>query len=88
MVQTAYAPDDATQNIEQQWKYINQEEMMNTKLKCVFELPSEENEASEKPAGISPIQKVPVQTVPPSTQPNESELQKAAAEVTNTLFFS
>lgn len=82
MVQTVIAPDDSTLNFEQQWKEISQDQLMDTKLKCVFELPPEQNESQEanETAKIS-SPKAPVQTVPTTTNSNDPELQKAAAEV-------
>lgn len=79
MVQTVYAPDSDA-NLEQLWKDISPEQMMDSKLKCVFELPTDQNDAPhEEPIKISP--KVPVQTTSPPSSNIETELEKAAAEV-------
>lgn len=93
MVQTVIAPDDSTLNFEQQWKEISQDQLMDTKLKCVFEMPPEQNEAFEanETAKIS-SPKTAAQSPPTSTTTNEAELQKAAAEVRvpqtkNTRFY-
>lgn len=82
MVQTVIAPEDSTLNFEQQWKEIIQDQLMDTKLKCVFEMPPELNESyefNETAKASSP--KATVQAPPPATNTNDSELQKAAAEV-------
>lgn len=86
MVQTVIAPDDMSGNFEQQWRDISPDQLMDTKLKCVFELPAEqvENQPSEETAKTSP--KVPfVQSAPLNTNSADSELQKAAAEVSFIL---
>lgn len=76
MVQTVIAPDGDV-NLDQLWKDISPDQLMDSKLKCVFELPAEQNETQEEPSNASP--KVPVQTTANNTV--ESELQKAAREV-------
>lgn len=76
MVQTVIAPDGDV-NLDQLWKDISPDQLMDSKLKCVFELPAEQNETQEEPSKASP--KIPVQTTANNT--GESELQKAAAEV-------
>lgn len=45
MVQTVFAPDDPQVNFEQFWKSIPADQLMDSKLKCVFEMPAEQNEA-------------------------------------------
>lgn len=82
MVQTVIAPEDSTLNFEQQWKEISQDQLMDTKLKCVFEMPPDQNEAQEvnETAKMS-SPKAPVPSAPSTISTNESELQKAAAEV-------
>lgn len=79
MVQTLFAPDSDT-NLEQVWKDVGPDQMMDSKLKCVFELPPEQNDAPhEEPPKVSP--KAPVQTSAPPSSSLETELEKAAAEV-------
>lgn len=81
MVQTVFAPDEEY-NLERLWKDINPEQLMDSKLKCVFELPPEQNEApAEEPHKVSPKPSLPL-TIQSSTATTESELEKAAAEVT------
>lgn len=41
MVQTMFAPDTATESHESLWKEAKPDELMDSKLKCVFELPTE-----------------------------------------------
>lgn len=83
MVQTVIAAEDANLNFEQQWKEITPENLMDTKLKCVFELPVDQNDTNnqEEPA-VKASPKAPVQqAAPPNINSVEVELQKAAAEV-------
>ena len=77
MVQTLFAPDGDV-NLEQLWKEIGPEQLMDSKLKCVFEMPVEQNESQEEPAKASPKAPV-VQSVPNNAI--DPELQKAAEEV-------
>ncbi|GJQ79687.1 hypothetical protein Trydic_g5835 [Trypoxylus dichotomus] len=76
MVQTVFAPDGDLSS-DQIWKDVFPEKIMDSKLKCVFELPDEQKEAQEEPVKTSP--KVAVQQA--VTTNLEVELQKAAAEV-------
>lgn len=48
MVQTAIAPHADVVNFEQAWKEIKLEDTMDSKLKCVFELPPEQNEPDDE----------------------------------------
>lgn len=76
MVQTVFAPDGEI-NLEQLWKEISAEQLMDSKLKCVFEMPVEQNESQEDQNKASPKSIT-------STEANSSvasELQKAAQEV-------
>lgn len=76
MVQTVFAPDGEV-NLEQLWKVLSPEQLMDSKLKCVFEMPVEQNESQEDPTKSSP------KSIS-STEVNNSvvtELQKAAQEV-------
>lgn len=86
MVQTVFAPDGDYQ-FEQLWKDINPEQLMDSKLKCVFELPPELNEVpAEEPHKVSPKPSVPTTAafVPSANSTGvDSELEKAAAEVMN-----
>lgn len=88
MVQTVLAPDDLNSEFETMWKKVSPEQLMDTKLKCVFEMPAEQNEVQEQqepPLKTSP--KAPVQaSAPPATNLIETELQKAAAEVREQSF--
>ncbi|KAJ8964940.1 hypothetical protein NQ317_007678 [Molorchus minor] len=76
MVQTVFAPEGEI-NLEQLWKEISPEQLMDSKLKCVFEMPAEQNESHEDPNKASP--KSVTTTEANNTVP--SELQKAAQEV-------
>ncbi|XP_023013355.1 LOW QUALITY PROTEIN: vesicle-associated membrane protein-associated protein B/C [Leptinotarsa decemlineata] len=78
MVQTVFAPEGEI-NLEQLWKEITPEQLMDSKLKCVFEMPPEHTEisGSDDTAKFSPKTAAPV--LP--TNSADSELQKAAQEV-------
>ncbi|KAJ8968914.1 hypothetical protein NQ317_004873 [Molorchus minor] len=78
MVQTVFAPEGEI-NLEQLWKEISPEQLMDSKLKCVFEMPAEQNESHEDPNKASP--KSVTTTEANNTVP--SELQKAAQEVSS-----
>lgn len=83
MVQTVYAPDSGEINFDQLWKEISPDQLMDSKLKCVFEWPVEQqNESHDEPNKASPKQVI------ASNVPNSApdELQKAAQEV-NTFTF-
>lgn len=80
MVQTVFAPDGDV-NLDQFWKDISPDQLMDSKLKCVFELPAEQNQTQEEPSNASP--KAPVQTT--ANNGVESELRKAAREVSVIL---
>lgn len=81
MVQTVFAPDGDI-NLEQLWKDISADQLMDSKLKCVFELPAEQNEVKEEPAKASP--KAPVQTAVNNAV--EQEAKKTTVEVNIALF--
>ncbi|XP_018327754.1 vesicle-associated membrane protein-associated protein B/C [Agrilus planipennis] len=82
MVQTVFAPDEEF-NLEQLWREISPEQLMDSKLKCVFELPVDQNESQasvqEEVAKLSPKVTSPTSTTASSNL--EAELEKAAAEV-------
>lgn len=79
MVQTVYAPEGEI-NLEQLWKEITPEQLMDSKLKCVFELPVEQNEgvATEEVSKFSPKTALAAAV---TNNAVEAELQKAAQEV-------
>lgn len=78
MVQTAFAPEGEF-NMDQLWKEITPEQLMDSKLKCVFDLPAEQNESSDDPTKFSPKAASTNASAPNNSV--ESELQKAAQEV-------
>ncbi|KAG5894022.1 hypothetical protein JTB14_018127 [Gonioctena quinquepunctata] len=87
MVQTVFAPEGEV-NLEQLWKEITPEQLMDSKLKCVFEMPPELAASGEQVAGsgaadesnkFSPKAAGTVSAVPNSLV--EAELHKAAQEV-------
>jgi len=79
MVQTLFAPDGDV-NIEQLWKEIGPDQLMDSKLKCVFEMPVEQNESNQEgePANKASPKAV---VAPIPNNAIDPELQKAAEEV-------
>lgn len=53
MVQTVFAPEGDI-NVEQLWKEITADQLMDSKLKCVFEMPVEQDETAEDATKFSP----------------------------------
>lgn len=53
MVQTVFAPEGDI-NVEQLWKEITPDQLMDSKLKCVFEMPAEQEETAEDSTKFSP----------------------------------
>lgn len=87
MVQTVFAPD-GDYHFELLWRDINPEQLMDSKLKCVFEVPAELADPPEEPYKVSPKKSAPTTAafVPSANSTGaESELEKAAAEVTNCV---
>lgn len=93
MVQTVFAPDELSMNFEQQWKEISPDQLMDTKLKCVFEMPPDSNK-KESAEQEEPVEKEFKQSAPApvfataysmSSQSQESDI-KAITEVRNITF--
>ncbi|KAL0902515.1 hypothetical protein ABMA27_000368 [Loxostege sticticalis] len=90
MVQSVIAPEGKT-NIDQVWKEISPEQLMDYKLKCVFETPRgtnlndagdnvAQNEVTKKRVAVADEAKSSTKTFPKSENV-ESDLQKATLEV-------
>ncbi|RVE41986.1 hypothetical protein evm_013361 [Chilo suppressalis] len=89
MVQSVIAPEGKT-NIDQVWKEISPEQLMDYKLKCVFETPrgtnlndagdAAQNEVAKKRVGVSDQAKGFTQIFPKSEN-MESDLRRATLEV-------
>ncbi|CAH0546692.1 unnamed protein product [Brassicogethes aeneus] len=75
MVQTVFAPDGEV-TLEPFWKNISPQQLMDSKLKCVFELPPED-EVNEEANKASPK----LDNSLPQNSDESSELKKAAAEI-------
>ncbi|XP_059357016.1 vesicle-associated membrane protein-associated protein A-like isoform X2 [Carassius carassius] len=54
MVQTIFAPAAAT-DIEAVWKDVKPDDLMDSKLRCVFELPSENDKVSDVESKPAPV---------------------------------
>lgn len=78
MVQSIVAPDDF--NLEALWKEASPESLMDSKLKCVFEMPSEINSV---PSNFSVAEKEDLKKKESSNSADsaETELQKASNEI-------
>ncbi|XP_063546788.1 vesicle-associated membrane protein-associated protein B isoform X3 [Cydia strobilella] len=90
MVQSVIAPEGKT-NIDQVWKETSPDQLMDYKLKCVFETPRgtnlndagdvpAQNEVSKKRVAVADDAKAPSKTLSKSENA-ESDLQKATSEV-------
>lgn len=75
MVQTMFAPDGPIESQEQLWKEATPDKLMDSKLKCVFEMPADSShgpmtkqvkESEEKPASSKPVKQVQLETSPPT----------------------
>ncbi|XP_063373455.1 vesicle-associated membrane protein-associated protein B isoform X3 [Cydia amplana] len=92
MVQSVIAPEGKT-NIDQVWKETSPDQLMDYKLKCVFETPRgtnlndagdvpAQNEVSKKRVAVADDAKAPSKTLSfPKSENAESDLQKATSEV-------
>lgn len=83
MVQTVYAPDSGEINFDRLWKEISADQLMDSKLKCVFEWPVEQqNESHDDTNNKASPKQVIASNVPNSAGGGApDELQKAAQEV-------
>ncbi|KAF4117921.1 VAMP (vesicle-associated membrane protein)-associated protein A, like isoform X2 [Onychostoma macrolepis] len=54
MVQTIFAPPGAT-DTEAMWKDVKPDDLMDSKLRCVFELPSENDKVNEMDSKSAPV---------------------------------
>lgn len=88
MVQTMFAPDGPIESQEQLWKDAKPEMLMDSKLKCVFDMPSDNIQPKEEPEKIKPVRQAPVES-PIKSSPessdggrrSESDRQRLQAEV-------
>lgn len=92
MVQTMFAPGDKVDNLEQLWKEIPADQLMDSKLKCVFEMPTSTGETITQPAEVreekvKPIKQEPAESrsesVPGRPQPPGRPTQPPSAPKTN-----
>ncbi|XP_028138738.1 vesicle-associated membrane protein-associated protein B/C [Diabrotica virgifera virgifera] len=80
MVQTAFAPESDF-NMDQLWKEITPDQLMDSKLKCVFELPPDQTEGTTEDATKFSPKTVAANSAVPDNSNVEWELKKAAQEV-------
>ncbi|XP_026763194.1 vesicle-associated membrane protein/synaptobrevin-binding protein isoform X3 [Galleria mellonella] len=91
MVQSVIAPEGKNNNIDQVWKEISPDQLMDYKLKCVFETPrgtnlndsgdnAAQNEVTKKRVAVADEAKATLKTLPKSENV-ENDLQKASLEV-------
>lgn len=82
MVQTIFAPPNVS-DMDSLWKDAKPDDLMDSKLRCVFELPSENDKVND----VEAIKTAPVMnsvksessasTVPAAASPDDSDLKKA-----------
>ncbi|XP_059062344.1 vesicle-associated membrane protein-associated protein B isoform X3 [Achroia grisella] len=91
MVQSVSVPEGKLSNIDQMWKEISPDQLMDYKLKCVFETPrgtnlndsgdnAAQNEVNKKRVAVADEAKPTLKTLPTSENV-ENDLQKASLEV-------
>merc|ERR1712038_1959936 len=72
MVQTMFAPDGPIESQDLLWKEVTPDQMMDSKLKCVFEVPTEAVQVNSGPVE------------PPSAQKQTEEIKRLNAQLTQT----
>ncbi|XP_067652363.1 vesicle-associated membrane protein/synaptobrevin-binding protein-like [Haliotis asinina] len=83
MVQTMFAPDSKVDSLEQLWKDVTPENLMDSKLKCVFDMPESAQQSNaadveEKPKIVRPLETQ--ATKPAVSSYADPELKKAVEE--------
>lgn len=91
MVQTLYAPDGPNVSQETLWKESDQSQLMDSKLKCVFELPVEEETQNNLDAAnttqddnVTPMANIkssPEKVLSKPSNSTEADLRKAQSEL-------
>lgn len=73
MVQTLFAPDGPIESQEELWKEVTPDNLMDSKLKCVFELPVDNSHISSPPSvkteedkPTKPVKQVQLESSPPT----------------------
>lgn len=89
MVQTVFAPETGDANPDTLWKEIGADQLMDSKLKCVFEMPPEEQQGSsagesQRATVHSDANEAP-KTLQDAHGGDALEVQKAAKEVKSLL---
>ncbi|XP_048752916.1 vesicle-associated membrane protein/synaptobrevin-binding protein-like isoform X2 [Ostrea edulis] len=88
MVQTMFAPDGPIESQEQLWKEATPDNLMDSKLKCVFEMPADSSnqvpvskvkETEEKPQSSKPTKQASI--IDSESGKRDDELQRLQAEV-------
>ncbi|XP_004853295.1 vesicle-associated membrane protein-associated protein A isoform X1 [Heterocephalus glaber] len=79
MVQTIFAPPN-TSDMEAVWKEAKPDELMDSKLRCVFEMPNENDKLGVTPPGTAPpvslVNRASNTAAAPATHPRTSEARK------------
>ncbi|XP_041659260.1 VAMP (vesicle-associated membrane protein)-associated protein A, like [Cheilinus undulatus] len=79
MVQTIFAPPNVS-DMDSLWKDAKPEDLMDSKLRCVFELPSENDKVNDveatKAAPVMNSVKAEPSPVPVTASPDDSEMKK------------
>lgn len=82
MVQSLFAPDGEV-NLDVLFKEADQSQLMDSKLRCVFELPMDATQAPQNNIDVTPAQQTMTEAPKPSPKANniEAELRKAGDEI-------
>ncbi|XP_063439684.1 vesicle-associated membrane protein-associated protein A-like [Mytilus galloprovincialis] len=80
MVQTMFAPDGPIESQEQLWKEAKPESLMDSKLKCLFEIPNDNNQTREETEKIKPVKQVQLETSQTIKSSPESEGRKGESD--------
>lgn len=79
MVQTMFAPNGPIESQEQLWKDAKPEMLMDSKLKCTFEIPSE-NQVKEETEKVKPVKQVQLETAQTVKSSPDSEVRKGDSD--------
>ncbi|CAC5403975.1 VAPA [Mytilus coruscus] len=80
MVQTMFAPDGPIESQEQLWKEAKPEMLMDSKLKCLFEIPNDNNQTKEETEKVKPVKQVQLETSQTVKSSPESEGRKGDSD--------
>ncbi|XP_013407432.1 vesicle-associated membrane protein/synaptobrevin-binding protein isoform X1 [Lingula anatina] len=90
MVQTMFAPDGPIESQENLWKDITPDQLMDSKLKCVFEMPETTEQDKTDGSAEANVNNVSPKTIPEKVSASkpveaDTELSKAKEEIKKLL---